>query len=293
MLEFNVPLSLKIGPGVNSFGLAVKRNLHFKVCNIIDSEDFSIELDFCSENLNKKNTIYIFEKIKKYISKEFPDIKKKITISIYSEKPVLKLLNPDVSIITGVFIAFFKVIFGECDQDKLLRTFKKISPDVECAAAVLLGGLGVVDREKKSFLSIDWPTKWKIAVLKCSDEKVCKFEKIKSKDEFFFDSVSKAAVFITAVYSRHSDILFSSFQDNISYAMNRSGIPYVERINLIGKTSKIAGLGFLKNDCGLIIVGEEKQLVDCIRRIEEIYNRNNIVFSKYRLDSESNGVGYD
>jgi homoserine kinase len=293
MFEFKVPLSLKIGPGVNTFGLAVKRSLFFRVNEINDSEMFSIDLNIETEFLNRKELLCLLEKLKRYFLKEYSDLKKSFSVSVYSDESFPLFLNVDVSFIVGILIAFFKVVCGQCDQDRLLRTFKKISPDVECACAVLLGGLGIVDREKKSFLSIDWPSKWKISVIKCSDEKVCKYEKINSKDEYFIDSVSKAAVFISALYSKHSDMLFSSFQDNISYAMNRGGIPFLEKIKLIGKTANVAGLGFLKNDCGLMVTGEQKKVADCIERIEIIYSRNNVMYSTFLLDSQNNGVVYE
>lgn len=292
MFEFKIPLSIKIGPGVNTFGLALDFYINIEVKETVKSDDFSFQCDISDYPCDRKTIMPLIEKVGKYLRKENNGIKESISLKLSCDNDIHEFMNADASVISGLLISFFRCFHRETDYDVILRTFKKLSPDVECASACILGNIGLVDRDRKSFISLQWPSEWDIGIIKCCEDKVCKMEKIGSKDGYFSDSVSKSAVFVSALYSNSSELMFSSFQDNISYAMNRGGIPFIEKINLIGRTSKVAGLGFLKNDCGIIVTGGKENISLCINRIHELYTRNNIFFSTFFLKSSGSGVQF-
>ncbi|MGM0606850.1 MAG: hypothetical protein ACQESP_00395 [Candidatus Muiribacteriota bacterium] len=291
MINISIPCSIMIGPGFDTFALALDHYVNIKILEINTKEEGikiyytkKLSTHFISELQFNADRVYKFIKKNKMLSS------KCIEIEFKCELEGLRFLNLMEVFMVGIIKVVDLAYNLNMDEEKMLKFFKRITDSIECAVSSLMGDLGLVDRDKKNFLTLKWPEKWGVSIIrKKSDCYPVEIHKKFSKD-FVSDSVSKSGIFVSSVYTGSSELLSTCFQDKLNYTSCSGIIPFADKINLIGKVTRVSGVGFLKNDCGVIIVGETKKLKNCVERICKLYLKNQINFDTYNFRADSIGL---
>ncbi|MFA5478719.1 MAG: hypothetical protein WC002_04630 [Candidatus Muiribacteriota bacterium] len=292
MINISLPFSVKVGPGFDTFALALNSYVKAKILSV---EKNSEEKGIVFETSGKKCVVteeffFLCEKVFKFLKKNYnlPDYK--IKIQIICDKNYIPFLNQSDTLML-LLIKVMDITYNlNFDDEKILKLFKRMSGQIECGVASYMGSLGVADRDRKNFLTLRWPEDWKIKILQVSNKNKNSAYFNNPQQETISDAISKTAFFTAAVCSKSSELLFPSIQDKINYLYGSANVPFADKINIICRTSRIFGISYLKNDSGFIITGKKSELEDCVERIKALYERNSIINNFYSFDCEQKGI---
>ncbi len=294
---FSCPCALKIGPGCGSFGIALDKRLDIKIDSVTDTEEQGgVKVIKSPFGFLDRNTLEsIGDKIYQYFQKNLSLIHKTIEVTMDGEYGFFDFLNQKTAL-SVLFIRAVSEIYGlPTDTDDILTAFQANSDELECAAASLLGGMTVADKSQNTYLCLDWNEDWKFNVIYVRKAgRKCK--SIVPTVEEYQDSVAKSALFITSVSMADTseedsrEIMYRTFLDRLSYRQNKNRIPFIEKLNIIGRTGGLSGMGFLKDDAGVILTGEDTCLEKCTSKINHLYDRNSVVYSNHSFSVSRRGM---
>ena len=233
MFKITVPCSLRIGPGIDTFALAVDRFIEVILIDIDKEEkDGSITIDRDSTPFMDRDSLKsVANGVFRHMSRVFSFPRYNIRLKFLSERANLSCLNQNEAVLIGVATIINLCYNLNIPEDRLLSVANETGYRLECATASFIGNLSIVDRERSNFLSVDWPADWKISLVKPVEPKwINKLPNITR--DIADDMVSKAAFFSIAVFNSNPKLLAASLQDQFLYNIHRGKIPYLDKLLL-------------------------------------------------------------
>jgi homoserine kinase len=295
-LTLSCPCCLRIGPGEGCFGIALDRIIRLNVIEVReDGEGGFVVKNGKYGGLEREIVQNIAGKVYQYFRKTHGISEKTVMIEIPGNSEYLRFLNQRNALAVLLIRCLSEVYGLKKDTDSLLAAFQANSNALECASSSILGKLSAVDRNQNTYLSFEWCDDWRFAIIHLESE-FSRKEKLIPSIEEFHDSNAKSAVFITSVSVSDSDeehardLMYRSFQDKISYRENKHIIPFIEKLNIIGRTGRLAGMGFLKDDAGIILTGPEENIKKSLDKINRLYDRNAIKYRNHIFSVSDEGL---
>ncbi|PLX17011.1 MAG: hypothetical protein C0601_08520 [Candidatus Muiribacterium halophilum] len=291
MFKITVPCSLRIGPGIDTFALAVDRFIEIILIDVDREEkNGSVTIDRDSTPfVDRENLKLITNKIFRHMSRVFSFPRYDIKVKFLSEKAYLSCLNQNEAILIGI-VSILNLVYNlNLTEERILSIANETGFRLECATASFMGNLAIVDRERNNFLTIDWPSEWKISLVKPSEPKwIKKLPKISR--EIADDMVSKASFFTIAVLNSNSELLAASLQDQFLYNIHRGRIPYLDKLLLTGKNCNVHGLSLLRKEAGIIIIADQIPRKRCSSRIYQLLSTANTEYIEEEFGVEGAGI---
>jgi|GEM_PF-3973894 len=291
MFKIKVPCSLRVGPGIDTFALAIDRFIEVILIDLDrEKKDGSITIDRDSTPFMDRDSLEsVSNCVFRHMSRVFSFPRYNIRLKFLSEKANLSCLNQNEAVLIGV-VAIINLCYNlNIPENRLLSVANETGHRLECATASFMGNLAIVDRERSNFMTVDWPIEWKISLVKPAHPKWIKRLPNITRG-IADDMVSKAAFFSIAVFNTNPQLLSASLQDQFLYNIHRGKIPYLDKLLLTGKTCRIYGLSLLKKEAGIIIIAEDVPGKRCASRIHHLLSAGSTEYILEEFQVDSTGI---